>query len=197
MKNNLVKKLLTVAVCTSLSLSLLACGKKDKDDTNKGNDQQVEEDGTQTPDIDEDKPVLPEDDTDMEEPDIQESPLSDEMSVLMENVTDLPNVSDTILNQENFEYYAFIPYIEGVEGLCSEALIGSIAHSVVMLRLPEGVDAAQVAEDVKANMNPAKWVCVEAEKAEVLHDDNTVLLVMSWEQTAQDIIDNFNNIYGE
>ena len=49
-------------------------------------------------------------------------------------------VMETPLTQENFSSYLFIDYVEGSEGLASDAAINAIAHSVVLLRLPEGAE---------------------------------------------------------
>ena len=82
--------------------------------------------------------------------------------------------------------------IEGAEGVVSEAMISSVAHSVGLVRLPEDADAQAVAEDIEANANPNKWLCVTAEKTEVVSHGNLVLLVMSFEDDATTVVDNFN-----
>ena len=49
-----------------------------------------------------------------------------------------------------------------------------------------------MAEDIEANANPNKWLCVTAEKTEVVSHGNLVLLVMSFEDDATTVVDNFN-----
>ena len=49
-----------------------------------------------------------------------------------------------------------------------------------------------VAEDIEANANPNKWLCVTAEKTQVVSHGNLVLLVMSFEDDVDTIVDNFN-----
>ena len=49
--------------------------------------------------------------------------------------------------------------------------------------------------DVEANLNPAKWVCVEAEKTAVLVHNCTVLLVMSWSDVTDALTANFNALW--
>ena len=117
--------------------------------------------------------------------------LEEIMAAILTDVADLPSVGDVPLDSENFEFYAFIPMPEGGEGLASDALIGSIAHSVVLVRVAEGTDAQQTADEIKANADPRKWICVEAEKCETAVRDDVVLLVMSNEQTADAILANF------
>lgn len=101
--------------------------------------------------------------------------------------------TDTVLlDSENFEYFAFLEYKEGYEAACNEAMINAIAHSVVLARVPDGEDASAAAADIKANANPRKWVCVEAEKCEVIQNGNLILLVMSDVDRADAVINSFN-----
>ena len=105
---------------------------------------------------------------------------------------ELPNVGNTDLTADTFKNYLFIDPIDGATALASDAMIGSIAHSVVLLKLPEGSDGDSVAASIKANANPRKWICVEAEKVSDVHKNGVVLLVMSDTATADAIVANFN-----
>lgn len=69
---------------------------------------------------------------------------------------------------------------DGVEAIAADSLINAVPHSVVLMRAQDAETAKKLAADVEANLNPAKWVCVEAEKTAVLVHNCTVLLVMSW-----------------
>ncbi|MDD3165705.1 MAG: hypothetical protein PHS97_07595 [Oscillospiraceae bacterium] len=121
--------------------------------------------------------------------------LSDIIADILDGVSDLPMVGDIELTAENFSYYTFIDAIDGAEAMASEAMIGSIAHSVVLVRLPAGSDAETVAKDIKDNANPRKWICVEAEQVTVTVRGNLVLLVMSSTATADAITANFEANY--
>lgn len=120
--------------------------------------------------------------------------LEEIMDKLMLNVSELPSVQNTALTSDNFETFAFIPQPEGAEGLASEGMISAIAHSVVLVRAKDDVSASTIANDIRANANPSKWICVTAEKTEVLQSGRLVLLVMSFETTANAIIDNFTEL---
>ena len=120
-------------------------------------------------------------------------PLGDLMETILKDVPDMPMTMDTAIDSENFSSFLFIQPIEGAQGLASEAAIGSIAHSVVLLRLPEDVNGDAVAAEIKNNANPRKWICVEAEKIIVEKSGNTILLVMSWEKTADAVAENFRS----
>lgn len=114
---------------------------------------------------------------------------------ILTDVPDLPKVQSMELNGDNFAQFAFVERPDGVEGLVSEAMISSIAHSVVLLRTPDNQSAQLLAEDVEANANPRKWICVEAEKTIVSVHGSTVLLVMSFEKSADTIAANFDALW--
>ena len=127
---------------------------------------------------------------------IEDMTLSDILDGILKDVPDLPGYQATELTSENFEFYAFVPYEEGYEGLAADAMIGSIAHSVVLVRVPEDADAAAVAKDMEDNADPRKWICVEAEATHVRQYGDTILLVMSSAETANAILVNFDALNG-
>lgn len=63
------------------------------------------------------------------------------------------------------------------------------------MRAQDAETAKKLAADVEANLNPAKWVCVEAEKTAVLVHNCTVLLVMSWSNVTDALTANFNALW--
>ena len=123
-------------------------------------------------------------------------PLADVLAAVMNGVNVEFMTMAEPLNAENFEYFAYTPYAEGWEGIIGDAMIGSIAHSVVIIKAPEGTDVAATAETIKTNADPRKWVCVEAEKVIVETRGNVILLVMSFTDTADAIAANFKNYTG-
>ena len=74
-------------------------------------------------------------------------------------------------------------------GVVSEAMISAIAHSVVVLELEDGADAAAVAKTLKETAPVDKWVCVVPEKVGSAHRGNIVMMVMS--AAADEILANF------
>ena len=114
------------------------------------------------------------------------------MNTILSGISDLPMYQPTELTADNFEFFTFLPYQEGYRGVQADSMIGSIAHSVVLVELPPDADAAQVAADISANANPGKWICVEAESVQTVANGNLVLLVMSTQATADAIVANFN-----
>ena len=72
-------------------------------------------------------------------------------------------------------------------------MTGSIAHSVVLIRLEDAKDATKAVEDIKKNADPRKWICVEAENVYVLSKGDLVVLIMS-NELAPKIKENFENL---
>ena len=120
-------------------------------------------------------------------------PLEEIMVDLLTDV-EVPVSSNIAIDQQNFSAFLFIDPIENAEALASEAQIGSIAHSVCILRVPDGIDAAYVAKNIETNANPRKWICVEAEKTAVLQNGNLIVLIMSFENTTNAIANNFQDM---
>ena len=110
---------------------------------------------------------------------------------------ELPNVAATALSSDLYSSYLFIDYIDGSEAMVSEPIIGSIPHSLVVLKLPEGTDAAATADAIRASANPRKWVCVEAEKVTVVSSGRYVMLVMSDTATADTMAANFSYLMSQ
>ncbi len=93
--------------------------------------------------------------------------------------------------EENFSWYFFIDPIPGAEAWVSEPLIGSIPHFVGLLRVPEGADAEKTQSEIEEKLDPRKWVCVEAEKTEVIRRGDLILVVMSDSDAAAKAAANF------
>lgn len=120
--------------------------------------------------------------------------LQEDIDALYEGVDkdSIPAYEVIELNEENFEYFAFIPWCEGIEAVHADALINALPHSVVLIRkTDDSVDLEAMANEIKENANPAKWVCVEAEKSEVAVNDDELLLVMTSKDLADQMIANF------
>lgn len=107
---------------------------------------------------------------------------------------ELPVLANKELIDEELEYNLGLTELDYKEGMISEPMMGSIAHSVVVIRLNENADVEKVVEDIKANVNPRKWVCVEAEKVIVESKGDVVVLIMSNNDTATKMIENFRKL---
>lgn len=101
---------------------------------------------------------------------------------------------DNEITSELFNYYFSIDYIEGCEALSRDAAINTIPYSMSLLRLPEGADFAQIEQDLKDNLNPRKWVCVEAEASQVARRGNLILVAMGAQDQVDKAVSNFNGL---
>ena len=63
--------------------------------------------------------------------------------------------------------------------IVSEPMMGSQAYSLVLVRLKDKADAADIAQKMADGINPRKWVCVEADELTVVSKDNIIMLFMA------------------
>lgn len=126
----------------------------------------------------------------------EEQEVLDTLQKLVAGAADDIMCDNTIITADQYPYYLFIDYIDGSIAASASAMIGSIAHSVVLLKLPEDADVAAVAADIEANMDPRKWICVEAEATMVKTSGQYVLMVMSSQATVDAISANFDTVFG-
>lgn len=123
----------------------------------------------------------------------EEVDLNEVVDTLLTNV-ETPMYEVTPIDEESFSYFAFVDYKDGYQAVTADALIGSIAHSVVVISTKDG-DGATLANEVFENANPQKWVCVTASKTAVMYTDDLVVLVMSQVDTVDSIKANFETNY--
>ena len=67
------------------------------------------------------------------------------------------------------------------EGLASEAMIMTIPHSIVLIRVDQNTNIDNVKKLIKDNVDPRKWICVGVDPENVIVDSigDLVFLVMS------------------
>ena len=81
-------------------------------------------------------------------------------------------------NEENIEGFLGTSDIEYDSILASESMIGSIAHSVVLIRTKENADMDAIKTKIKENINPRKWVCVGVESEDVIIENKGNLIIV-------------------
>lgn len=101
---------------------------------------------------------------------------------------------NTEVTEENVEMYLGTADIEFEEALASESATGSIAHSVVLVRVKDNANVEEVKEKIEKNINPRKWICVEAEEVEVESKGNLIILIMSSEINTEKIETEFDKL---
>ena len=85
------------------------------------------------------------------------------------------------------------------EAAAFEPMMGSMAFSMVMVRVAEGADSKAVAESMKSGIDTRKWICVEANDLLVTGYGDVVMLIMlntEGGMTAQSFVDAFAKVAG-
>ena len=80
-----------------------------------------------------------------------------------------------------------------------EPMMGSLAFSMVAVRVAEGADVKAVAEGMKNSIDPRKWICVEADDLQVVSYGDVVMLIMVASDsgmTSQCFVDAFAQVCG-
>jgi len=116
---------------------------------------------------------------------------------LIEGIEEVPMPPwNSEITERNFEEILLIDYIPGTKGVMSQPLVSAIPHAVVLLELPEGVDAVAVAADIYEAADPTKWICVAAERIGVFAHGQFVVMVMSWENVVDEIETRIDEVLG-
>lgn len=181
MKNTALTRALLAAALAG-SLALTACGADGASSTQP----------TATPDSAVTEPTATPEEVPGEEAGDAAQPAApdEELSALVDSIyeahpVELMMIQTTALDPADADW---MKYDSGLDaelaakvdaGVKSESMTGSQAYSLVLLRLKDAADAQTVADAMLANMDPAKWVCVMADKERVVTFDDKVLFVMT------------------
>ena len=103
----------------------------------------------------------------------------------------MPAVGSVPVTKDDVGYFTGVADLDFKEAMASEAMISSIAHSIVLIRMNEGADIEEAKKQIEANADPRKWICVEAEKVIVDNLGDLVILIMSNEATADSVYASF------
>ncbi len=126
--------------------------------------------------------------------------LEDIMTALYDGFSEdeLPMMGEaTPVTDENVNWYLGLGAVDFKEGLAREAMISSVAHSVVLVRADEGQDVEGLKDEIKASIDLRKWICVGIEEDQLVVESrgDTILVVVVEDQTTRDkIVTNFNNL---
>lgn len=111
---------------------------------------------------------------------------NDERPMMLENI---------VVTEENMEYFLGTKDLEIEEALASESGIGSIAHSVVLVRVKDGANVNDVMTKIKENVNPRKWICVGVEDDEVIIKNKGNLVIVIIAQSGREKLEEgFNSL---
>lgn len=79
----------------------------------------------------------------------------------------------------------------------SKPMIGSIAYSVVLVRMEENADIEAAKKTIKENVNPRKWICAEVAEEDVIvksKGDLIILIMVENETLREKIEEGFDNL---
>lgn len=137
------------------------------------------------------------------------TPLTDTLDVVIENIYANKAVEFMVgtmpvdlTDLDALPYFTGLSSAEGVkEAAVSEAMVGSIAYSMVLVRLEEGADAQGIAQQMKDGIDTRKWICVEADDLKVAGYCDVIMLIMVSSEhaasvTAQNMVDAFQTVCG-
>ena len=171
-----MKKFVAVILALAMVLSMAACGKK----TEETEAPALKVEGT------------------MEEllnKTIEQRPVEFMGGVITVDLTDTSEDGLWVLKN-----YTGLDSAESItEAAAFEPMMGSLAFSMVMVRLAEGADAKTVAESMKSGIDTRKWICVEADDLKVAGFGDVVMLIMvnsDSGMTAQSFVDAFAKVAG-
>ena len=184
-----MKKLLSVLLTLTLVLSLAACGGKKTDETTAPAEETTAQTETTAPASFEGT---------MEElvnRIIENRPVEFMGAAMVIDLTDTSEDGQWMVKSfTGLEDASVI-----TEAAVYEPMMGSLAFSLVTVRVAPDGDAQAVAESMKAGIDPRKWICVEADDLLVAGYGDVVMLIMvssTSGMTAQSFVDAFQTVVG-
>ena len=124
--------------------------------------------------------------------DSDEMALDEIVEALYKDV-DVPAYEIIPLDKTNFEGFAFTTYSEDYKAVAADALVNITAHSVVVIKTDKS-NGLDLATEIASKADPNKWLCVGSEVVDVAYTDNYVVLIMSYQDIADEILDNFKTL---
>lgn len=89
-----------------------------------------------------------------------------------------PMLANMPVDSESAEYYLGSADLDFKEALACEPMMGSIAHSTVLVRANEGADIEALKQTIKEKVNPQKWICVGVAPEDVIVESKGDLVIL-------------------
>lgn len=178
MKRNLMTKTSLLALAMAAALSLAACGASSQSTTATPAPTATPETSTAEDGVSDDMGVA-----EVAEPDSELSAMVD--SIYEAYPVELMMMQTTAIDLKDETWLTYNTGLSAEEaalvdaGVKSESMTGSQAYTLVLLRVKDAADAQTVADTMLEKMDPARWVCVMADKMRVATFDDKVLFVMT------------------
>lgn len=105
------------------------------------------------------------------------------------------NLINTEITAENLNYYTGLDSLDFKEGLASEPMINVDPHSVVLLRVNDVSQVEDIKSQIKAKVDPRKWICVEVAPENVIVDNiGDLVIVIMDNNESKALHENFKNL---
>jgi hypothetical protein len=176
-------------------------------DAELGKDQDTEQDIEQN--AEQDKEQTEENGTSNTEDTGEQMGLNDELSSIIDKIYESKDpglmLATTPLDLNNMDMVNYNTGLQDVSKVkaivVSEAMITSQAYSLVLVRTKDAADTKSVARDMLDGIDPAKWICVNADDLQIVTSNDMVMLIMmsstfSDQVTSNQIVDAFKTISG-
>lgn len=123
-----------------------------------------------------------------------------EMKTALKNINKnlgdtLPDLEVTEISSNDSELVASYTYLSDpsiVESLVvSEPTMSSQAYLAFILKLKDNTNVENIKEELLNNLDMNRWICVSAEKIYITNSGNTIFAVMSFEEWATPVYNEF------
>ena len=112
----------------------------------------------------------------------------------------LPNLETqeiSIKDETQVKAYTGLKSNKDIEKIVvSEPLMSSQAYSAVTIKVKSGANIEEIKKEMLENINMSKWICVSAEKMYITNNENTIFMVMSNEDWANPVYNEFKEYVG-
>ncbi len=118
-------------------------------------------------------------------------------SKLGEKLPNLETQEISIKDETQVKEYTGLKSNKDIEKIIvSEPLMSSQAYSAVTVKVKSGANIEEIKKEMLENINMSKWICVSAEKMYITNNENTIFMVMSNEDWAKPVYNEFKEYVG-
>ena len=118
-------------------------------------------------------------------------------SKLGEKLPNLETQEISIKDETQVKEYTGLKSNKDIEKIIvSEPLMSSQAYSAVTVKVKSGANIEEIKKEMLENINMSKWICVSAEKMYITNNENTIFMVMSNEDWANPVYNEFKEYVG-
>ena len=118
-------------------------------------------------------------------------------SKLGEELPNLETQEISVEDETQVKAYTGLKSNKNIEKIvASEPLMSSQAYSAFNVKVKSGANIEEIKKEMLENINMSKWICVSAEKMYITNNGNTIFMVMSSEDWAKPVYNEFKEYVG-